>query len=161
MNSTAVVPRGWLPMLLRLAIPAMLGSLVQSAMFFAEAGYLARIGADALAGVAVAFPLVMLTMMLSAGAVGGAVAGATARAIGARDHDRASAVLSSAIGMAVLFWIVFGALVHLFGATFFAWAGARGLALEVRLPMRRSSSRAHCWSGCSICWAVCCAARAT
>ncbi|MEZ5649621.1 MAG: MATE family efflux transporter [Burkholderiaceae bacterium] len=135
---TAAVPPGWLGTLLRLAVPATLGSLIQSAIFFAEAGFLARGGAQALAGVAVAFPLVMLTMMLSTGAVGGAVAGSTARALGARDADGASAVLLSAVGLAVFFWALFGVLIWVFGEAFFAWAGARDVALEGAVAYART-----------------------
>lgn len=124
------VPAGWLPTLMRLAVPATLGALIQSAIFFFEAGFIARAGADALAGVALAFPVMMLTMMLSAGAVGGAVAGATARALGARDARAASGVLLTALALAILLWAVKAALVIGLGPAFFAWAGASGDALE-------------------------------
>ena len=80
-----------LPTMVKLAIPGILGALLQSAMMMVEAGYLRHVGTDALASVAVVFPLVMLAAMFSAGAVGGAVSGATARAMGAGDQRQASA----------------------------------------------------------------------
>lgn len=131
-------PVPWLGELLRMAVPATLGALIQSAIFFAEAGILARVGVEALAGVAVAFPLVMLTMMLSAGAVGGAVAGATARALGAGDRETASAVLLSALALSALLWAAFAAIVLLLGPAFFAWAGASGDALAGAVAYART-----------------------
>ncbi|MEZ5738817.1 MAG: hypothetical protein R3E68_04695 [Burkholderiaceae bacterium] len=53
----------WVPVLLRLAVPAVLASLIQGTLLFIEARELARVGTEALAGVAVVFPLLMLTQM--------------------------------------------------------------------------------------------------
>jgi len=103
------------PTMIKLAIPGILGALLQSAMMMVEAGYLRHVGTDALASVAVVFPLVMLAAMFSAGAVGGAVSGATARAMGAGDHQQASAVLWAAIVIAIFAGAAMGILVIVFG----------------------------------------------
>ena len=104
-----------LPTMLKLAIPGIIGALLQSAMMMVEAGYLRHVGTDALASVAVVFPLVMLAAMFSAGAVGGAVSGATARAMGAGDHRQAGAVLWAAIVIAIFGGTAMGILVIVFG----------------------------------------------
>ncbi|MEM6663303.1 MAG: MATE family efflux transporter [Pseudomonadota bacterium] len=105
-----------LPALLRLAAPNVVAGLIQSLMIVAEAWFAGGLGPDALAGVALVFPLFMLSMMLSAGAFGGAVSGAMARAVGAGDMVRANAVLRLAVviglaagGLKALALVVFGA----------------------------------------------------
>lgn len=63
--------------------------LVTAAMSVAEGAFAGRLGVGALAGLALVFPLVMLTQMLAAGAIGGAISSAVARALGAGDPARA------------------------------------------------------------------------
>lgn len=113
--------------LVRLAIPGIIGSLIQSAMMVVEAGYLQEVGTDALASVAVVFPLVMLAAMFSAGAIGGAVSGATARAMGAGDHQQASAVLMAAIVIAVFGGVTMGFAVILLGPMLFYSTAGSGM----------------------------------
>jgi len=48
-----------------------------------ETYFVGKLGTDALAGVALVFPVVMLTQMISAGAVGGGISSAVARALAA------------------------------------------------------------------------------
>ncbi len=62
--------------LIRLAVPNLAASLVQSMMIVTEGWYAGSLGSTELAAVALVFPMFMATMMLSAGAMGGAVAGA-------------------------------------------------------------------------------------
>jgi Na+-driven multidrug efflux pump len=57
--------------LLRLAIPNMLVMLAQAAAGLVETYFIGKLGTDALAGVALVFPVVMLMQMMSAGAMGG------------------------------------------------------------------------------------------
>jgi len=87
--------------LLRLAAPNVAATLILSCLSIIEAIYVGRLGAIALAGVALVFPLFMLANMLSAGAIGGAVSGATARAIGTGDSQQAEAVLRSSLCVAL------------------------------------------------------------
>src|SRR5260370_26535439 len=56
----------------------------QVALNVLEAYFVGWLGADALAGVSVTFPLVMLMQTMSAGGMGGGVASAVARALGPR-----------------------------------------------------------------------------
>src|SRR5205823_2285846 len=76
--------------LLRLAAPNVLVMLVQAAVGLVETYFIGKLGTDALAGVALVFPVVMLMQMMSAGAMGGGIASAIARALGGarRGHPR-------------------------------------------------------------------------
>gem|GEM_PF-4140630 len=73
------------PTLFRLAVPGVIGALLFSMPGLVEAHFLKSSGADALAAVALVYPLIILSAMFSAGAIGGAVSGLTARAVGAGD----------------------------------------------------------------------------
>src|SRR3954463_10084389 len=75
--------------LLRLAWPNVVVMLVQSSVGLIEAYFVATLGTDAIAGVALVFPVLMLMQMMSAGAIGGGVSGAVARALGAGRRDDA------------------------------------------------------------------------
>jgi hypothetical protein len=67
--------------LLRLAAPTVALMLLEGVVDAGEAVFVGRLGSDALAGVSLSFPLVMLRTTLSAGAYGGGVAsGAGCRA---------------------------------------------------------------------------------
>jgi Na+-driven multidrug efflux pump len=74
-------------MLLRLATPNVLVMLAQASAGLIETYFVARLGTDALAGMALVFPCVMLMQMISAGAMGGGISSAIARALGAGRHD--------------------------------------------------------------------------
>src|SRR3984893_18911074 len=69
-----------LPTLLKLALPTMTVLLAQTAVNVAEAYYVGFLGTQALAGVALVFPVFMLMMMMSGGGLGSGVASAGARA---------------------------------------------------------------------------------
>src|SRR5262245_21238953 len=56
--------------LLKLAAPNMLVMLAQASVGLIETYFVGRLGTDALAGVALVFPLLMLMQMMSAGAMG-------------------------------------------------------------------------------------------
>jgi Na+-driven multidrug efflux pump len=85
------------PLLVRLAAPNSLAFFVQACVSMTEVWYVGRLGRDALAAMALAFPLLMLVQPLSGGALGsalgGAVSSAVARAIGAGRNDRAEALV--------------------------------------------------------------------
>ena len=68
--------------LVKLAAPNILVNIAQSSVGLIETYFVGKLGTDALAGVALVFPVVMLTQMMSAGAVGGGISSAVARALG-------------------------------------------------------------------------------
>src|SRR5262245_23885007 len=81
-----------LPRLLRMATPNALAIGAGMAVVIAETSYVGRLGTESLAAMALVFPFIMVTMTMSGGAMGGGVTSAVARALGARDDDRASAL---------------------------------------------------------------------
>src|ERR1700750_3029989 len=78
-----------LPTLLRLAWPNVLVMLAQASTGLIETWFVARLGTDALAGMALVFPGFMMMQMLSGGAMGGGISSAIARALGARKREQA------------------------------------------------------------------------
>ena len=91
-----------LPTLLRLALPTMVVLVAQTAVNIAEAYYVGFLGTDALAGVALVFPVFMLMTMMSNGGLGSGVSSAVARAIGAGRKDDADALVFHAIVLGVI-----------------------------------------------------------
>src|SRR5437870_8893102 len=83
--------------LLRLAIPNMLVMLAQASTGLVETYFVGKLGTDALAGVALVFPGVMLMQMMSAGAMGGGISSAIARALGGGRRDDADALVLHAL----------------------------------------------------------------
>src|SRR5438105_8612454 len=79
-----------LPTLLKLALPNAIAMFGTALVAVAETSYIGRLGVEPLAGIALVFPFVMLTQMMSAGAMGGGVSSAVARAIGAGNRERAA-----------------------------------------------------------------------
>jgi putative MATE family efflux protein len=96
-----------LPTLLKLALPTIVVLLAQTAVNIAEAYYVGFLGTDALAGVAMVFPVFMLMTMMSNGGVGSGVASAVARAVGAGRNDDADALVLHAIILAIIFGAAF------------------------------------------------------
>ena len=95
------------PTLLRLAAPNVLVMLAQAGVGLIETYFVGKLGTDALAGMALVFPVVMLMQMTSAGAMGGGIASAIARALGARRRDDADALVLHALAIAAVFSLVF------------------------------------------------------
>lgn len=106
----------------RLAIPGVIGALLFSLPGLIEASFLKSSGADALAAVALVYPLIILAAMFSAGAIGGAVSGLTARAIGAGDDKEASAVLVCSVLISIAGGLLMWALVVKFGPLLYQYA---------------------------------------
>ena len=123
--------------LIRLAVPNLAASLVQSMMIVTEGWYAGSLGSTELAAVALVFPMFMATMMLSAGAMGGAVAGAMARAMGSGDMDRANAVLRVSILISLAIGTLKGVLVLSLAPILFVAMGGNGAVADAAM--------AYCW----------------
>jgi putative MATE family efflux protein len=93
--------------LLRLAAPNMLVMVAQAAAGLVETYFIGKLGTDALAGVALVFPVVMLMQMMSAGAMGGGIASSIARALGAGRRADADALALHAVVVALGFGCAF------------------------------------------------------
>lgn len=111
------------PTLAALAAPNVLAMLVQAMQSIAEASFASQLGVTALAGLALVFPLVMLTQMLSAGAIGGAVSAAIARALGGGHARRAAALAVTAWIIAGMLAVLMAVLVAAFGGSVFGLLG--------------------------------------
>jgi putative MATE family efflux protein len=119
--------------LLRLSVPNVLNLLAIAGMITFDGLFLGRLGPDALAGVSLAFPFVMLIQHTAASGMGGGVSSAIARALGAGKRDVADALALHtfvlALGLAAAFSTVL-----LLGAPFvFRWMGGHGEILSSAL----------------------------
>src|SRR3977135_1244704 len=119
--------------LLRLATPNVVVMVAQASVGLIETYFVGKLGTDALAGMALVFPIVMLMQMTSAGAVGGGIASAIARALGARHRDDADALVLHAFVIAVAFGVLFMAAVLGGGRWIYGKMGGTGGALEAAM----------------------------
>jgi len=119
--------------ILALAGPTVAVLVIQTAVGVAETFYVGFLGTDALAGVAVVFPVLMLMTMASNGGIGGGVASAVARALGAGRRADADALATHAIAIALLFGALFTALALGCGPAIYGALGAHGPALHAAL----------------------------
>jgi putative MATE family efflux protein len=116
--------------LIRLAAPTMLVMLAQSAVGLVETYFVGKLGTDALAGVALVFPLLMLMQMMSAGAVGGGISSAIARALGSGRREDADALVWHALVIALVFGLTFMAALLGTGGWLYAAMGGSGATLQ-------------------------------
>jgi Na+-driven multidrug efflux pump len=121
------------PLLLRLAWPNVLVMLAQAATGLIETFWVSRLGTDALTGMALVFPGVMLMQMISAGALGGAISSAVARALGAARRDDANALVVHALVINVALAAAFSVVVLAFGPQIYSALGGRGGSLDAAL----------------------------
>ena len=116
--------------LLRMAAPNILVMVAQAAVGLIETYFVGKLGLDALAGMALVFPVVMFMQMTSAGAMGGGIASAIARALGAGRRADASALVSHAIVIALGFSLVFSLALLFGGRWLYGQMGGTGASLE-------------------------------
>lgn len=119
--------------LLRLAAPNVLVMLAQAAAGLIETYFVGRLGTDALAGMSLVFPVVMLMQMTSAGAVGGGVASSIARALGGGRRADADALVLHALVIAAVFALAFTGAVVGGGRWLYTRMGGTGGALDAAL----------------------------
>lgn len=118
-----------LPTLLRLATPNVMGLFAMTVVIGYDGYILGRIGADALAGIALVFPLSMLMVQMSAGGIGGATTAAVARALGGGRGEDASRLAQQSMGIALLLAVLFMLVLLGFGRGIYGAMGGRGAAL--------------------------------
>ncbi|HMH48698.1 MAG TPA: MATE family efflux transporter [Candidatus Acidoferrum sp.] len=119
--------------LLRLATPNVLVMFVQASVGLIETYFVAKLGTDALAGVALVFPVLMLMQMMSAGAMGGGISSAIARALGAGRRADADALVVHALAIAVGFGLLFTVTVLGGGRWLYSAMGGSGASLAAAL----------------------------
>ncbi len=122
-----------LPLLISMAWPNVLIMFAQASTGLIETWWVARLGTDALAGMALVFPPVMLMQMISSGAMGGGISAAVARALGAgRQHDANALVLHAIVingALGLFFAFVFLA----FGPSIYRLLGGAGAEVDAAL----------------------------
>ncbi|MFT6589932.1 MAG: putative MATE family efflux protein [Rhodoferax sp.] len=116
--------------LLRLAAPNIVVMVAQASVGLIETFFVGKLGTDALAGMALVFPVVMLMQMTSAGAMGGGIASSIARALGAGRRDTADALVLHAMVIALGFGLVFSVALLLGGRWLYTLMGGSGAALK-------------------------------
>src|SRR5439155_22436507 len=121
------------PTLLRLAWPNILVMVAQASTGLIETWFVSRLGIDALAGIALVFPLFMMMQMLSAGAMGGGISSAVARALGGGRRGDADALVLHAIIINVAVGALFSLLVIGFGPSLYRALGGTAAALDAAL----------------------------
>ena len=121
------------PTLLRLAAPNVVVMVVQAAVTAGEAYYIGWLGPEALAGISLVFPLIMLMQTMSAGGMGGGVSSAVARALGAGRHDDASALVLHSVVIAVVMGALFTIGMLAGGPALYAAMGGTGAAAAAAL----------------------------
>src|SRR6267142_1262325 len=114
------------PTLLRLAWPNIVVTVVQASIGLIETYFVARLGTDALAGMALVFPFVMLMQMISSGAMGGGISSAIARALGAGRRDDADALVLHALIIQVALGAAFSVIMLAFGSPIYRALGGNG-----------------------------------
>jgi putative MATE family efflux protein len=122
-----------LPTIARLAAPGLVLALFQTAVSIAETHFVGRLGTEALAGLALVFPLVMLLQMTSAGAMGGGVSSAVARALGAGSAASARRLVAHALVIAIVAGLAFTLLLVGFGRSLYVLLGGADGALAQAL----------------------------
>jgi MATE family, multidrug efflux pump len=119
--------------LLRLATPNVLNLLALAGMITFDGLFVGRLGADALAGVSLAFPWVMLIMQATNGGMGAGVSSAIARALGAGRRDRADALVAHAFVLALAVAALFSTSMLLAAPLVFRLMGGQGEMLGAAL----------------------------
>ena len=122
-----------LPTLLALAAPNAAVTLLQSGVSVLDAYFVARLGADAIAGVSLVFPVVMLMQTMSSGGMGGGVSAAVARALGGGRRADADALVTHAFLIGLAFGVVFTGAVLLGGPALYRAMGGRAATLDAAL----------------------------
>ena len=129
--------------------------LAQAASGLIETWFIGKLGTDALAGMALVFPVVMLMQMMSAGAMGGGIASAIARALGARRKADADALVLHAIVIGLFFSLVFTAALLVGGRWLYGWMGGTGASLDAAMTYSNAV-----FAGASLIWLTNCLAAA-
>lgn len=131
-------PRGILhgpitPTLFRLALPTVVVLVVQTFVGVAETYFVSFLGTEALAGVTLVFPVLMLMQMMSNGGIGGGVSSAVARALGANRHADADGLVWHSIVLATVFGAIFSVAAIFLGPVLYRSMGGTGETLRAAL----------------------------
>ncbi len=121
------------PLILKLAWPNMMIMLVQAGAALVDTFWLAKLGNDALAGMVLVFPFILLVGTVSGGSIGAGISATVARALGARQQDQADAVLMHGLIINVVIGGAYSVVMLVFGRSIYQATGGRGGELEAAL----------------------------
>ena len=121
------------PLLLRLAWPNILVMLAQSSTGLIEMWFVAKLGTDALTGMALVMPVLILMQNMSLGAMGGGISSAVARALGAGRRDDADRHVLHALVINATLGASFGIIGIAIGPMLYRVLGGEGASLEAAL----------------------------
>ncbi|MBC7728141.1 MAG: MATE family efflux transporter [Microbacteriaceae bacterium] len=116
-----------------MALPNVLVMVAQAGAGLIETWFVGKLGTDALAGVALVFPVLMMMQMMSAGAMGGGTASAIARALGSGRHADAEALTVHALVLALGFSLLFTLGMLALGPPLYRQMGGEGASLQAAL----------------------------
>jgi putative MATE family efflux protein len=116
--------------LLRLALPNVVVMVVQSSIGLIETYFISKLGMDALAGMALVFPILMTIQMISAGAMGGGILSAIARSLGSDRREQAGHLVWHAVAIAVALGAATSLAALSGGAALYSMMGGRGASLS-------------------------------
>ena len=135
------------PCLFRLATPNIFAMSFMLVAAVIEAWFVSYIGTVALAGLALAFPMFMLMIMLSAGAFGGAITGSIAQLLGAHNRSEAESLALSGLVLSLILGTVSTVVFLGAGQVIYGFLGGRNTVLEQTLAYSDSLF----W-GCTSIW---------
>lgn len=121
------------PTLLRLAAPTMIVMVLQTSATVLDAYYISWLGADALAGVTLVFPLAILMQTMAAAGMGGGVSSAVARALGGGRREDANALVIHALLIAAAMSALFTIVMLWSGRWIYTAMGGHGAPLDMAL----------------------------
>jgi len=98
-----------------------------------DAHFVGQFGLEALAGLSLVFPMMMLMQQMTNATMGGAIAASVAKAIGAGRRDDAAALVVHAVVIACVVGALFTALFIGLGPLIYGWLGGRGAVLAAAL----------------------------
>jgi putative MATE family efflux protein len=120
--------------LLRLGPPNVVVNVVLIAVTASvDAHFIGRYGPNALAGISLVFPLIMLMQQVANSSMGGAIASAIARAIGAGRHEDASALVIHGVIVATGMAAIFASVLLIGGPTLYRLVGGSDQVLAPAL----------------------------
>jgi putative MATE family efflux protein len=119
--------------MLRLAFPTVAVLFVQTLVSVAETYFVSVLGTDAVAGVALVFPLLLLMTTMSNGGVGGGVSSAVARALGAGRNEEAERLVLHGLVIGIGCGLLFTLGAYLGGPVIYRALGGSGRSLELAL----------------------------
>lgn len=126
-----------LRLLLQMTAPNTLAFTLQACVNLAEIYMIGRLGTEALAAIALVFPLLILVQTMSGGPLGGAITASIARALGNGNRDNAERLVWHAIYGAIIGAATFFILFVFFGRQLLMLLGGDGIILDMAMS--------YCW----------------